>query len=146
MWSSGYSWWTICEVKLQDHSSWMGDPLVSGCQGHGSDFFTFSLHLIYFWCFSRCWFHHWNTKLGNRSSMFLNYPRTVRSLTFQEQYIFNYSRIVRSGITVPLGTVSLGAIGFMGIRNKSGRPLANPNVCSTDAWSWFISPLARQLL
>ena len=39
------------------------------------------------------------------------------------------------GITVQLGTVSLGAIGFMSIRNKSGRTLVNPNFCSADTWS-----------
>ena len=38
----------------------------------------------------------------------------------------------------PLGTVSLGAIGFMSIRNKSLRTLINPNFCSADTWSRFI--------
>ena len=56
-----------------------------------------------------------------------------------------------TGITVRLGTVSVGAIGFMSIRNKYGRTLANPNFCSADTWSRFIlhtrsSSLARQLL
>ena len=39
------------------------------------------------------------------------------------------------GITVRLGTVSVGAIGFMSIRNKYGRTLVNPNFCSADTWS-----------
>ena len=39
------------------------------------------------------------------------------------------------GITVRLGTVSVGAIGFMRIRNKYGRTLVNPNFCSADTWS-----------
>ena len=38
-------------------------------------------------------------------------------------------------ITVPLGTVGLGAIGFMSIRNKSGCTLVNSNFCSADTWS-----------
>ena len=39
------------------------------------------------------------------------------------------------GITVRLGTVSVGAIRFMRIRNKYGRTLVNPNFCSADTWS-----------
>ena len=39
------------------------------------------------------------------------------------------------GITVRLGTVSVGAIGFMSIRNKYGRTLVNPNFCSAHTWS-----------
>ena len=39
------------------------------------------------------------------------------------------------GITVRLGTVSVGAIGFMRIRNKYGCNLVNPNFCSADTWS-----------
>ena len=39
------------------------------------------------------------------------------------------------GITVRLGTVSVGAIGLMHIRNKYGRTLVNPNFCSADTWS-----------
>ena len=39
------------------------------------------------------------------------------------------------GITVRLGTVNVGAIGFISIRNKYGRTLVNPNFCSTDTWS-----------
>ena len=39
------------------------------------------------------------------------------------------------GITVRLGTVSVGAIRFMSIRNKYGRTLVNPNFCSADTWS-----------
>ena len=42
---------------------------------------------------------------------------------------------VLEGITVRLGTVSVGAIGFMRIRNKYGRTLVNPNFCSADTWS-----------
>ena len=42
---------------------------------------------------------------------------------------------VSYGITVRLGTVSVGAIGFMSIRNKYGRTLVNPNVRSADTWS-----------
>ena len=38
-------------------------------------------------------------------------------------------------LTVPLGTVSVGAIGFMSIRNKYGRTLVNPNFRSADTWS-----------
>ena len=36
------------------------------------------------------------------------------------------------GITVRLGAESVGAIGFMSIRNKYGRTLVNPNFCSAD--------------
>ena len=36
---------------------------------------------------------------------------------------------------LPLGTVSFGAVGFMSIRNKSGRTLVNRSVCSADTWS-----------
>ena len=39
------------------------------------------------------------------------------------------------GITVRLGTVSAGAIGFVSIRNKYGHTLVNPNFCSADTWS-----------
>ena len=39
------------------------------------------------------------------------------------------------GITVRLGTVSVGAIGFMSIRNKYGSTLVNPNFCSAATWS-----------
>ena len=39
------------------------------------------------------------------------------------------------GITVPLGTVSFGAVGFMSIRNKSGRTLVNRSFCSANTWS-----------
>ena len=51
---------------------------------------------------------------------------------FIESFICRYRfsikniKCVLQGITVPLGTVSLGAIGFMSIRNKSGRSLVNP--------------------
>ena len=38
------------------------------------------------------------------------------------------------GITVRLGTVSLGARGFMSIRNKCGRTLVNPSFFSADTW------------
>ena len=38
------------------------------------------------------------------------------------------------GFTVRLGTVSVGAIGFMSIRNKYGRTLINPDFCSADTW------------
>ena len=38
VWNSGSSWWTICEVKLQDHSSW-----VCGCQAH-----TWVMNLFFF--------------------------------------------------------------------------------------------------
>ena len=34
--------------------------------------------------------------------------------------------------------MSLGAIRFMSIRNKSLRTLVNPNFCSADTWSRFI--------
>ena len=37
-------------------------------------------------------------------------------------------KYILQGITVPLGTVSLDALGFMSIRNKSRRTLVNPNV------------------
>ena len=39
------------------------------------------------------------------------------------------------GITVRLGTVSVGAIEFTSIRNKYGCTLINPNFCSADTWS-----------
>ena len=39
------------------------------------------------------------------------------------------------GITVRLGTVSVGAIGFKSFRNKYGRTLVDPNFCSADTWS-----------
>ena len=38
------------------------------------------------------------------------------------------------GIIVRLGTVCLGAIGFMSIRNKCGRTLVNPSFFSADTW------------
>ena len=44
-------------------------------------------------------------------------------------------KCIVQGITVPLGTVSLGEIGFMSIRNKSGRTLINPDFRSADTWS-----------
>ena len=43
--------------------------------------------------------------------------------------------ITHIGITVRLGTVSVGAIRFMSFRNKYGRTLVNPNFCSADTWS-----------
>ena len=36
------------------------------------------------------------------------------------------------GITVLLGTVNVGAIGIISVRNKFGRNLVNPNFCSAD--------------
>ena len=39
------------------------------------------------------------------------------------------------GITVQLGTVSVGAIRFMSLINKYGCTLVNPNFCSADTWS-----------
>ena len=52
-------------------------------------------------------------------------------------YFLSYRRLYK-GITVRLGTVSVGAIGFMRIRNKYGRTLVNPNFCSADrsVYSW----------
>ena len=47
----------------------------------------------------------------------------------------NDIQLLTSDITVRLGTVSVGAIGFMSIRNKYGRTLVNPNFCSVDTWS-----------
>ena len=41
------------------------------------------------------------------------------------------------GITVLLGTVNFGGIGFISVRNKFGRNLVNPNFCSADTWSFF---------
>ena len=41
-------------------------------------------------------------------------------------------KCILQGITVPLGTVSLGAIGFMSIRNKYGRTLVNPKFHTAD--------------
>ena len=41
--------------------------------------------------------------------------------------LLTYFGFSLKSITVPLGTVSLGAIGFMSIRNKSWRTLVNPN-------------------
>ena len=39
------------------------------------------------------------------------------------------------GITVRLGTVSAGAIGFISIKNKYRGTLVNPNFCFADTWS-----------
>ena len=39
------------------------------------------------------------------------------------------------GITVRLGTMSVGAIRFMSIRNKCRCTLVNPKFCSADTWS-----------
>ena len=76
-------------VKLSNKiivSSWMGDPMVSGCnvrhKGHGSGFFFFLLYTEFtsdvsqesgskFLCF------HGNVQFENRSSMCLNYSRTI---------------------------------------------------------------------
>ena len=38
------------------------------------------------------------------------------------------------GITVRSGSVSVGAIGFMSIRNKYRCTLVNPNFCPADTW------------
>ena len=42
--------------------------------------------------------------------------------------------VIFYGITVRLGTVSLGARGFMSIRNKCGRTLVNPSFFSANTW------------
>ena len=49
--------------------------------------------------------------------------------------IFAHATEAAKGITVRLVTVSVGAIGFMRIRNKYGRTLVNPIFCSADTWS-----------
>ena len=47
----------------------------------------------------------------------------LTNLTFQKRLS---TALTLKGITVRLGTVSVGAIGFMSIRNKYRRTLVNP--------------------